>query len=79
MNVVVLLDKYGFPIVAVLGIAYILYYIWKWVTTDIKPIISETKKMLVSLIDCIRLLENDLIRLEQKVDTVVEMRKKDNS
>lgn len=75
-TIVFSINKYGFPVVAVCGIGYILYYIWNWVTTEIKPVISETTSTLVDLIDRIRLLENDQIRLEQKVNTAVEMRSK---
>ena len=51
-----------------------IYYVWNWVTKEIKPVISQTNATLVALIDRIRLLDNDLIRLNQKVETVIELR-----
>ena len=51
-----------------------IYYVWNWVTTEIKPVISLTNATLVALIDRIRMLDNDLIRLNQKVETVIELR-----
>jgi len=41
----------------------------------LKPTISASHKMLINLLDQIRMLDNDLIRLQQKVNTVVEYRK----
>jgi len=76
MELVEAINKHGFPIIAVIGIAYIIYYVWNWVTKEIKPVIKETSGTLINLINRIRLLENDLIRLKQKVDTVVEIRGK---
>jgi len=31
------IGKYGFPIVASFGMGAMVFYIWKWVTTEIKP------------------------------------------
>ena len=45
------------------------------VTKKLKPTISASHKMLINLLDQIRMLDNDLIRLQQKVNTVVEYRK----
>ena len=53
-----------------------IYYIWNFVTKKIKPRLSETNAIVVDLIDRIRLLDNDIIRLQQKLDTVIEMREK---
>jgi len=71
-----LVNKYGFPIVAAGGMGYFVYYIWKWVTEEIKPVIGQANGTLIALIDRIRMLDNDLIRLNQKVETVMELRGK---
>jgi hypothetical protein len=71
-----LVNKYGFPIVAAAGMGYFVYYIWKWVTEEIKPVIGQANGTLIALIDRIRMLDNDLIRLNQKVETVMELRGK---
>ena len=67
-------NKYGFPIVFSGCLAALIWYIWNWVTKDVKPVISQANDMLIDLIDRIRLLDNDLIRLNQKVETVMELR-----
>ena len=75
-SLVDLVNKYGFPIVAAAGMGYFVYYIWKWVTEEIKPVIGQANGTLIALIDRIRMLDNDLIRLNQKVETVMELRGK---
>ena len=75
-NLVDLVNKYGFPIVAAAGMGYFIYYVWTWVTTEIKPVIGQANGTLIALIDRIRMLDNDLIRLNQKVETVMELRGK---
>jgi hypothetical protein len=62
--------------VAAAGMGYFIYYVWTWVTTEIKPVISQANGTLIALIDRIRMLDNDLIRLNQKVETVMELRGK---
>jgi hypothetical protein len=76
MDPVELINKYGFPIVAAGGMGYFIYYVWTWVTTEIKPVIGQANGTLIALIDRIRMLDNDLIRLNQKVETVMELRGK---
>ena len=71
-----LISKYGFPIVGSVGLGYMVYFVYKWATVEIKPTISEANKTLVALIDRIRLLDNDLLRLNSKVTTVLELRGK---
>jgi hypothetical protein len=74
MDVVSLINKYGFPIVAAGGMGYFVYYVWTWVTTEIKPVTSEANNVLINLIDRIRMLDNDLIRLNQKVNVILSLR-----
>ena len=76
MDLVELVNKYGFPIVAAGGCGFMIYYVWMWVTTEIKPVIGQANGTLIALIDRIRMLDNDLIRLNQKVETVMELRGK---
>jgi hypothetical protein len=75
-EVAVLINKYGFPIVAATGAGYLVFYVWQWATKDVKPIISEATGILIKLIDRLRVLDNDLIRLQVKVETALELRGK---
>ena len=67
-------SEYGFPIVAAVGLGYFVYYVWKWVTTQIDPVIGDEKRTLIGLIDRIRMLDNDMIRLTQKLNMVLEFK-----
>ena len=68
------INQYGFPIIAAMGLGYFVYYVWKWVTTEIKPVVSEANSVLIGLIDRIRMLDNDMIRLTQKLNMVLEFK-----
>lgn len=73
MDVIELVNQYGLPIVVACGMGYFIFFIWKYVTTQIKPKLGETAGVLIALIDRIRMLDNDLIRLDQKLNIFIEM------
>ncbi len=73
-----LVKQYGFPIVAAVGMGYFVWFIYKFVTDKLMPLIGETNVILIALIDRIRMLDNDLIRLNQKVSVVLQI-KEDHS
>ena len=75
-GIVDMINKYGFPIVAAGGTGYMVFFVWEWATKEIKPVLSEANTTLIALIDRIRMLDNDLIRLNQKVNTVLHLRGK---
>ena len=74
MDLVTVVNQYGLPIVVAGGMGYFIFFIWKYVTTKIKPKLGATFGVLVELIDRVRMLDNDLIRLEQKLNVFVEMK-----
>tara|TARA_R110000772_G_scaffold32582_2_gene79656 strand:- start:1928 stop:2197 length:270 start_codon:yes stop_codon:yes gene_type:complete len=76
-NITDIVNQYGFPILAAGGLGYFVFYIWKWVTNEIDPVLSESNKVLIELIDRIRMLDNDLIRLNQKVNVILSLREKE--
>ena len=84
MDLPQLVNQYGLPIVAAGGMGYFIFFIWKYVTTQIKPKLGQAFTVLVALIDRIRMLDNDLIRLDQKLNMFIELneeyekRKKDD-
>lgn len=69
-----LIKQYGFPIVASVGMGYFVYFIYKFVTDRLMPLIGETNGILIALIDRVRMLDNDLIRLNQKVNVILQIR-----
>lgn len=73
-----LVKQYGFPIVASVGMGYFVWFIYKFVTDKLMPLIGETNVILVALIDRIRMLDNDLIRLNQKVSVILQIKEDHN-
>lgn len=67
-----MVQDFGFPIIAAIGLGYFVYYVWNWVTKDISPTIGESKKTLISLIDKVRMLDNDMIRLNIKLKMILQ-------
>jgi hypothetical protein len=76
MDILELINKYGFPIIAAGGMGYMIFFVWNWATKEVKPVLKEANTVLIALIDRIRMLDNDLIRLNQKVDVVLHLRGK---
>lgn len=68
------IKDFGFPIIAAMGLGYFVYYVWIWVTREIKPVLGEANGTLIGLIDRVRMLDNDLIRLNTKINMVLEFK-----
>jgi hypothetical protein len=76
MDFVTMINDYGFPTVALFFLAYFIYFLWRFITTEITPKLGATSKTLIALIDRVRMLDNDLIRLRTKVSTLKNKDKK---
>jgi len=76
MDIAQLIKDFGFPIVAAVGLGYFVYYVWTWATKQIDPVINDANITLIGLIDRIRMLDNDLIRLNQKLNMILEFRRR---
>jgi hypothetical protein len=70
------INQYGFPVIAAVGLAYFVFFIWKWVTEVIDPVIGEAMGTLIALVDRVRMLDNDMIRLNTKLSMLLEHYKK---
>lgn len=77
-DIVTLINDYGFPIVAAVGMGYFIFFVWRWVTEEIDPVLSEANITLIALIDRVRMLDNDLIRLNQKLNVVLTLHEQHN-
>ena len=73
-TIVDMINQYGVPVVVAVGMAYFIFYIWKFVTSNILPNLSKASGTLVALIDRVRMLDNDMIRLDQKIHTIIEIK-----
>ena len=76
-----MLNQYGFATVAAIAMGWFIYFIYNYVTGQIIEKLDKAQITTIALIDRIRMLDNDLIRLRSKLNTVLEMREneqKDN-
>ncbi len=76
LNIVEMVNTYGFPIIACIGLGYFIYYVWMWVTEEVDPVIEESHMTLIQLIDRVRMLDNDLIRIKTKLDMILQHQKR---
>lgn len=69
-----ILNQYGFATVAAVAMGWFIYFIYTYITQEVTSKLKEASTALVSLIDKIRRLDNDLIRLKSKLNTILTIR-----
>ena len=74
MDIAQLISDHGYPVVATVGLGYFIFYVWKFIGTEIKPALGQMHMALIRVIDQTRMLDQDMIRLQQKVNTVLELK-----
>ncbi len=74
MDIVQVVSDFGFPVVMVVGLGYFVYYVWQTITNTIDPAVQDMKATIIRLTDQLRLLDQEMIRLQEKVNTVLELR-----
>ena len=77
-EIVEAINQYGVPTVTAVGMAYFIFFVWKFVTTNILPALGSASTTLIGLIDRVRMLDNDMIRLDQKINTIIEIQDQEN-
>ena len=77
--IIEMLNQYGFATVAAIAMGWFIYFIYTYVTQNIIEKLDKAQYTTILLIDRIRMLDNDLIRLQQKVNTVIEYRNQQKS
>ena len=77
ISVAQLVADFGFPVVMVVGLGYFVYYVWKTINDVIDPAVEEMKTTIIRLTDQLRLLDQDMIRLQTKVNTVLKNKNKE--
>jgi hypothetical protein len=71
-NIAGLVSQYGFPTIMVIGLGYFVYFVYNFIQEHLDPATEKMHFQLIKVIDQMRMLDQDLIRLQQKVDTVLE-------
>jgi prefoldin subunit 5 len=77
VDIVQIIADFGFSVVMVVGLGYFVFFVWTTITEKIDPSVEEMKATIIRLTDQLRLLDQDMIRLQQKVNTVLEVREKE--
>ncbi len=68
------IQTFGFPVIALLLTGYFIWYIWKWVTNEVRPALSSAGSSLGKLKRQIQALDNDMIRLNMKLKILIQER-----
>ncbi len=76
LNPAVLIFEYGFTTVAIVGLGYFVFFVWKFINKELDPKIEEMHMGLIKLIDQVRMLDQDMIRLQEKIKVVLEYRER---
>ena len=74
MDIAQLISDFGFPTVMVVGLGYFVYFVYNFIQEHLDPATEKMHFQLIRVIDQMRMLDQDLIRLQQKVDVVLEYR-----
>ena len=73
MSIIEILNQYGFATLAAIAMGWFIYFIYRFTTENLKKKLGEANTALIGLLDRIRMLDNDLIRLRSKLNTVLEL------
>ena len=77
ISIAQLIAEFGFPVVMVVGLGYFVYYVWQTINNVINPAVDDMKTTIIRLTDQLRLLDQDMIRLQTKVNTVLKNKNKE--
>jgi hypothetical protein len=77
VSIVEILNQYGFATLAAIGMGWFIYFIYTYITQEVTSKLGEANKALISLLDKIRRLDNDLIRIKSKLNTILTLREEE--
>ena len=74
MDIVYLIETFGFEVVMIVGLGYFVFFVWQTINKTINPALAAMRATIIRLTDQLRLLDQDMIRLQQQVNTVTELK-----
>ena len=74
MTVLEILNQYGFATLAAIGMGWFIFFIYTYITQEVTSKRGEANKALIAVLDKIRRLDNDLIRIKSKLNTILTIR-----
>ena len=77
MTVIEILNQYGFAPLAAIAMGWFIFFIYTYITQEVTKKLSDASGALIQLIDKIRRLDNDIIRLRSKVNTIITLQEQE--
>ena len=79
MPLLEILNEYGFATMAAIAMGWFIYFIYTFITQEVTKKLGEASSALISLIDKIRRLDNDIIRLRTKLNTIITLQEQEKN
>ena len=79
MPLLEILNEYGFATMAAIAMGWFIWYIYTFITQEVTKKLGEASGALISLIDKIRRLDNDIIRLRTKLNTIITLQEQEKN
>ena len=79
MPLLEILNEYGFATMAAIAMAWFIWFIYTFITQEVTKKLGEASTALISLIDKIRRLDNDIIRLRTKLNTIITLQEQEKN
>ena len=79
MPLLEILNEYGFATMAAIAMGWFIWFIYTFITQEVTKKLGEASGALISLIDKIRRLDNDIIRLRTKINTIITLQEQEKN
>ena len=79
MPLLEILNEYGFATMAAIAMGWFIWFIYTFITQEVTKKLGEASTALISLIDKIRKLDNDIIRLRTKLNTIITLQEQEKN
>tara|TARA_B100000900_G_scaffold81966_1_gene66172 strand:+ start:349 stop:603 length:255 start_codon:yes stop_codon:yes gene_type:complete len=79
MPLLEILNEYGFATMAAIAMGWFIWFIYTFITQEVTKKLGEASTALISLIDKIRRLDNDIIRLRTKLNTIITLQEQEKN
>jgi hypothetical protein len=73
-QIIKIITDHGYPIFFSISICYIVYYIWKWITIDIKPKLINILDHIEEINQKIKQVDHEIEKLNQKIYLLKSLR-----
>ncbi len=77
MELLEILNEYGFATMSAIAMGWFIWFIYTFITQEVTKKLGEASGALIVLLDKIRRLDNDLIRIKSKLNTVLTLREEE--